>query len=335
MTETTNTEAGFVATTAEEWSFISGRIAVMETSLLNRGFFESLLKSKTLADVRSSLGKTQYRQFFTSDDSLRDYMGVLDRFHSEISADILKYTPPHVLNCIFDLPQRYQVFRNMFIKICQRNGSVGDLESVFDAFVTNGIESAAVAPYRAMLRGRETPQSADSVSRSLFLDSVACSVRIGLSEAAQELKVREPLTALAVLQAWTAILRSRWNGTSPELVMKWFILPGDYAEFVKDTAMLSLTNPVLPLSGRVSDKIQKKMKNIPLDSLRQNVDFAVNESVRDEIIEMRYIPYGPEKVVSYFLSLGVELDNMRLSLASVVNGIDSKIVIERLRKEYA
>jgi len=335
MTYTMNTEAGFRTTSAEEWGFVCGRISVLEMLLLNRGFFEGVIKCKTIGDVRSTLAKTQYRQVFNSDDSVREYMGVLDKFSGEVFSDILKYTPPHVLNCFFNLQQRYLTFRNAFIRISGKGGSVAELESVFDSFVDNGIEAQAVVAHRAMLRGKETPQSAESVARSLYLDSVACSVKIALAESAPEESVRTILSTMAVLQSWSAILRSRWNGTSAEVVSKWFVLQDTYTDFIKETAALAQTNPVASLSGKVSDKVQRKLRNIPSDAFRQNIDSSANESIRDDMNELRYITYGPEKVVAYFVALGIELDNLRLALASAVNGIDSKIVAERFRKEYA
>ena len=71
------------------------------------------------------------------------------------------------------------------------------------------------------------------------------------------------------------------------------------------------------------------------DVLKQNIDFAVNDAIRDDVYEFRKVPYGPEKALAFFIALDVELDNLRLSLAGVSNGIDPKSAIERFRREYA
>lgn len=318
-----------------EWGYVSGRLSVLETMLLNRNFFEGMLKSRSLSDARSALAKTLYRAVFTTDEHVRDYYIVLENFSSFMLTDILKSSPAHMLKSFFEIPKRYLAFRNLFLRAAGRGASVSDIENTFDTLAVTAYERAALGEHIAMLRSREAPQSADSVSRSLYLDSAVCTLQLKLAESAPEEMVRRLLHDLAVLQCWSAVLRSRWNGTPAEVVRRWFVVPGEYAEVVRNAAALADTNPVGALAGKISESSLRVLREIGPEHIRRNVDSAAGDAVRDAVMEGRMITYGPERVLSYLVAFNVEQENLRLVLTSIVNGVEPRIVIERLRREYA
>ena len=318
-----------------DWGYISGRVSVLETMLLNRTFFEGMLKNTNLSDARSSLAKTPYRVVFTTDEHVRDYYTALENFSDALLTDILKSCPPHVLKSFFEVPKRYLTFRNLFLRASARGASAGDLENTFDSLAETPFERAALEEHIAQLRSREAPQSADSVSRSLFLDSAVCTLRLRLAEAAPEESVRSLLLELATLQCWASVLRSRWNGTPAETVRRWFVVPEAYSEMVRNASALSDANPVGALTGRISDSSLRVLRETGSEHIRRNVDSAVGETIRDRAMEGRLVPFGPERVLSFLVAYLVEQENLRLVLASIVNGVEPRIVIERLRREYA
>lgn len=330
---TTDSASGIAA--SSDWGYISGRVSVLETMLLNRTFFEGMLKNRSLSDARSSLTKTPYRVVFTTDEHVRDYYTALENFSDSLLNDILKSSPAHVMKAFFEAPKRYMAFRNLFLRASARGASASDMENTFDSLAESPFERAALDEHIALLRSRETPQSADSVSRSLFLDSAVCTLRLKLAEAAPEEKVRGLLLELAILQCWAAVLRSRWNGTSAETVRRWFIVPEKYIEMVRNAAVLADANPVAALGGRISDTALRVLHETGNEHIRRNVDAAVGETVRDRAMELRLVSYGPERVLSYLAAYNVEQENLRLTLSSIVNGVEPRIVIERLRREYA
>jgi vacuolar-type H+-ATPase subunit C/Vma6 len=332
---TSETGAGNGSSPRSEWGYVSGRVNVLETQFLNRNFFEGVLKNRSLADARSSLAKTPYRVIFSTDDHVRDYHAALDLYAESMVSDIMKISPPHVLKSFFEIPQRYLAFRTIFLRAAMRGASVTELEGSFDALAATSSERMAIEGHIAMLRSREAPQSADSVSRSLFLDSVVCSLRLALADRAEEEQVSRVLHDIAILQCWTAVLRSRWNGTPTDVVRRWFIVPDRYAEMVRNCATLADSNPIAPLSGNVGESVVQALRNLGSEYIRRNVDAAVGDAIRDEVIANRMVTYGPERVISFFIAFNVEQENLRLVLASIVNGVEPRNVIERLRREYA
>jgi vacuolar-type H+-ATPase subunit C/Vma6 len=317
------------------WSYISGRLSVLETQLLNRGFFEMLAKCRTLSDARSALAKTGYRQFFSSDESIKDYLDILDLYRKSVYDDILSNSPDQFIGSFFDMKERYISFRKMFLNACRRGASINELDGLFDILSPTLFEKPELSVYKSMLRNREAPQNSDAVGKSLYLDSVISSLEIIMSSLAPEKTVSDMLTDISVLKCWSSILRSKWNGTTADVIQKWFVLPGKYSSLPYDTALLSETNPLAPLNDRISETVLRRLRSLGNDVLKQNIDSAVNDAIRDDVFEFRKITYGPEKMLSFFIALDVELDNLRLSLASVSNGINPKTAIDRFRREYA
>lgn len=332
---TTESGAGGGSSQRSEWGYISGRLNVLETQLLNRNFFEGMLKSRGFSEARSTLAKTPYRLVFTTDEHVRDFYPALELFAETTVADIIKLSPSHVLKAFFEIPRRYLAFRTLFLRAAGRGASVSELEGAFEALAADAFERSLIESHIALLRSREAPQSADSVSRSLFLDSVVCTLRLELADGAEEELVKRLLHDLAVLQCWSSVLRSRWNGTSAEVIRRWFFVPERYAEMTRAIAAQADTNPIAPLVGKVGDGVIRILRDLGAEHIRRNVDAAAGEAVRDIVIENRMVPYGPERVASYLVAFNVEQENLRLVLASIVNGVEPRIVIERLRREYA
>ncbi len=335
MNATTDTGVKYGSVPRSEWGYVSGRLSVLETQLLNRNFFEGMLKSRSLSDARSSLAKTPYRVVFSTDEQVRDYYATLDQYAESLASDILKVSPPHGLKAFFEIPQRYLAFRTLFLRGANRGASVSELECAFEALAETPSERAAIEGHIAMLRNREAPQSADSVARSIFLDSAVCTLRLELANAMEEDGVRRLLHDLAMLQCWSAVLRSRWNGTPVETVRRWFVVPERYAETVRNFAVLADSTPIAPLTGQVDDCVLRILRDLGVEHIRRNVDSAAGDAIRDAVLENRMVPFGPERVASYLVAFNVEQENLRLVLASIVNGVEPRIVIERLRREYA
>ncbi len=335
MSQTTAVPDSAQASQSEAWGYVCGRIAVLETQLLPRGFFEGMLKSRSVADARSALAKTAYRAVFTADDQVRNFSDVLDAWSDSVVNDLLAVSPPHMIVSFFEALRRYPVFRGLFVKAAGRGASPSDLETAFDAIAANPFERSVLENHCSMLRTKDSPQTADTVGRSLFLDSAVLTLRLAIAGSAPEEKVRGLLRDIAVLQCWSAVLRSRWNGTSADVIRKWFVLPDPYADMARNIAALADTNPVGGLSGFVSEGALRSLRETGNEQIRRNVDAAAGEAVRDQTLDLRSTVYGPERVLAFLVAYAVELENLRLALASSVHGIEPRIVLERLRREYA
>jgi hypothetical protein len=318
-----------------EWGYISGRLSVLETLLLGRSFFEGLLKVRDLSEVRSAFAKTTYRTIFSTDEAIRNYHAVLERYGEAVITDIFNNSPSHVLKTFFEISGRYPVFRRIFLRAAARGASANEIDISFESLAQTTEEQEALLIHRSMLRDREAPQNADSVARSLFLDSTVCSLKLALAGAAMEGMISRLLHDISILQSWSAILRSRWNGTSSDVIRRWFILNGVHGDLVKDAALQAESNPAGALTGRISDQALHIIKEFGNEQIRRKVDAVAGEAIREQVLQCRMVPYGPEKVLGFIIAFQIEQENLRLALSSVISGVDHLIAAERLRREYA
>jgi hypothetical protein len=335
MTQTIDTTTGAPpATEREAWGYVSGRLSVLETYLLPRSFFEGILKSRSLPDARSMLAKTSYRAVFATDEQVRGYYETLDAASDDIRREIVEISPPHVMFSFHELPRRYLTFRGLFIRAASRGASPAELEGIFDMLAVGRSEYDALALHTAVLKDRESPQSAGAVARSLYLDSAFCTLRFELAESAPEESVRGFLRDIAVLGTWSAVMRSRWNGTSAETVLRWFMVPERFEGVVRASAMQAESNPAGGIMEFLSATAARAIREEGAERIRRNVDAAAGDAVREQALGCRMVTYGPERVLAFLAAFAVEQENLRLSLASVVSGVEPGIVAERLRREH-
>ena len=213
-------------------------------------FYEEVLKAVDASAARSAAAKTRYRDAFPSDDAARAYAQSVTAYGEALAAEILAESPAHPMRAFLELPQRYRRFRGAFLRKAQFGAPASELEAVFDSFADSAPERDALSRHISMLSEKEPPQSADAVAQSLFLDSAAVTLQLAIAEEPPEPAVRSLLRDRAVLAAWSAILRSRWNGTSAEVLKRWFVMPAEWSAFVARTADTAGTDPASSRAGR-------------------------------------------------------------------------------------
>ncbi|MCL2001753.1 MAG: hypothetical protein FWG74_09980 [Planctomycetes bacterium] len=316
------------------WSFVCGRMAALESELLPRSFFETLLKCGNRAEARSVLGKSNYRILFPDDKSLDSVSSILDAKTKEMKADFFKSCPPHPLLSFFDIGYRFRTFRTLFNQACrQSNPPVAELENLFGLFEIEPKYANGLREHRCMLSRSNPPQTASSMERSLFLDSVACSFMSVLSEDTPESLVKRYMRDRAVLSAWSGIFRLRWNGVPAEMIRRWFIFENSFD--LAASILATENDPKATVIARLSTQSAMIMESVDVQRIKIDIDSVSSDVLRDMVLTCRMVPFGAERAMSYLLAAEVELVNLELCLSAIGNGIDRDITLSRLRREYA
>ncbi len=316
------------------WSFVSGKIAALESELLPRSFFDALLKSPTRSEARSALGKSSYRILFPDDKSLDASSAILDARAKEIKAEIFKLCPPHPLENFFGIGDRFRTFRTLFNQMSrQNNPPVGDLEALFPAFAVEPEFAVHLREHRNMLTRKNTPQAATPMERSLYLDSGACSLMRIVAQVVPEPMVRDYMLDRSLLTAWSGIFRTRWNGVPADMIRNWFVYDNS-SELA--TAILSSENePKAEISKRLSVRSSAALDNVDAARIKSDIDSVAADVLRDTVLACRMTPFGAERALSYLVAVEVELVNLELCLSTIANGINREVTASRLRREYA
>ena len=323
-----------ITTRPSSWSFVSGVVAALEPELLPRAFFESLIRSKTRAEARTTLGKSPYRSLFPDDRSLDSASAIVEGKAKEARTEIFRISPPHVLENFFGVKERFRTFRTLFGQMARQGGSqVSDLEGLFSVFAVDPALADELGEHRSRLHQNNMAQTAGAMERSLFLDSAACSLMRAVGKRAPERLVRQYMLDRSLLSAWAVIFRSRWNGVAAETIRNWFIYDNGL-EFV--SAVLSAEqDPRAVVSCRLSNSASAAMENMDPARIRADIDSAAADALRDTVLSCRAVSFGAERALSYLVAIESELVNLELCLGSVANSIDPEATLSRLRREYA
>lgn len=316
------------------WSFVSGKIAALESELLPRSFFESILKAHSRSDARSALGKSGYRVLFPDDKSLDMSSSILDQKAKEVRAEIFALCPPHPLENFFGIGSRFRTFRTLFNQACkQANPPVSELDALFTVFTVEPAFADGLREHRDMLARKNPPQLATPMERSLYLDSAACSLMRVVADYVPEKLAREYMIDRSLLTAWSGIFRSVWNGVPAEMIRNWFVY--DNSQELASSILSMEHEPKAEISWRLSARSSTILENIDMNRIKADIDSAASDVLRETVLACRMVPFGAERVLSYLVANEVELVNLELSLSAVANGIDREITLSRLRREYA
>ena len=315
------------------WSFVSGKIAALESELLPRSFFEAILKSSTRADARAALGKSGYRVLFPDDKSLDASSAILDQKAKESRAEVFALCPPHPLENFFGIGSRFRTFRTLFNQMSKGNPQVAELDSLFPVFAVEDAYADGLREHRDMLSRKNPPQQATPMERSLYLDSAACSLMRVVAEFAPEKLVREYMADRAVLTAWSGIFRSRWNGVSADMIRNWFIF--DNSRELASSILAMEHEPKAEIAQRLSSRSAAILEGVDMQRIKTDIDGAASDVLRETVLACRMVSFGAERVLSYLVANEVEMVNLELCLSAVANGIDRDVTLSRLRREYA
>ena len=315
------------------WGYASGRVAVLEAMLLPRGFFEGLVASKNISEARSALGKTAYRAAFASDDAVRNYAALLDGFAAAWRGMILGDCPWHVMKSAWELPERYRAVRGAFLRKAAKGAAGKELAEALEGLASTREELAAFAIHREL--ATEKRFAGDVTATSMLLDSAAAGVMWAHSELAAEEKAAALLGDRAALQAWSSVLRAKWNGAADETIRRWFVLSGGLAGLVDATLASAGGDAGAALVGYTSRPTADFLRSRGREQLRQDLEKAMSEAVREAVLSCRRVAFGPERVMSYLVAFDVEETNLRIALAAIAENLDKAGAIARLRREYA
>lgn len=316
------------------WTFVSGKIAALESELLSRSFFETLLKSPTRSEARSALGKSAYRPLFPDDKSLDTSSQIIDQRAKEAKAELFKVCPPHPLENYFGIGDRFRTFRTLFNQISrQSNPSAADLDALLPVFAVEPVFADRLLEHRNMLSRKNPPQLATPMERSLYLDSVACSLMRAVADFVPEEMARQFMIDQALLTAWSGIFRLRWNGVPADMIRTWFVY--DQSPDLAASILASEQEPKAEIGQRLSARSATVLDVMDMHRIKTDIDAASSDILRDTVLACRMVPFGAERVLSYLVALDVELVNLELCLSAIANGIDRGVTLSRLRREYA
>lgn len=306
----------------EDWGYVSGRCAALETSLLGEDFFLDLLEAGSADDAYSQVSKTRYVAVFPHVDSLAGYDRAVRKHFEEALGDIRGASPADGPPEIFLRELELQVVHELLIR--QEIARAGAEETERWAKRLGG-----GFPW---LGGFSVPGEARGLferhpvrSLSLWVDAAYLIEMIRLSSARPELLayVRALISLSSVKVCWRAIK----SGMETEMLRSFFFRPP--LPFPPDGALSAMGRA--PSPSAILRFLGPKDFSVPDEEFERSFGALADNYLTRVAARGRHEAFGPARVLHYLRRVWVEQFDMRLCLSAVLTPIDRREARQRLR----
>ena len=348
-----------------DWCYISGRVNILECSLLSSNFFERLLSTDDFKDVLANLNNTPLKSYFTHAKHLYEFEALLDEYYCNRLYEIRSISPDSAV-CDFFLLRNDVHNLKMFVKSKTLGTSVEKLfrgtvsrdtlddvwqdkpkdlperlrESV--SFVKkvvlqhnhNQITPHISPPLQGGVKKATLPFIIDLIIDGAYLRYVEdyCK-KIEVEIIKRYLETYQLVKGLEVIRRAVA-LKLNMN-----LLNQYFVEGFDkghvFHKLAKNTVWASeqTVRDVL-----VETHCNASLQGLLLSNLSRNISFQYEVATDNYLLDMlhpvKYIPFGPERVFGYLCGLATEVFNLKLLLGGKVYRVENNLLRERLRKTY-
>ncbi|GAN34918.1 MULTISPECIES: V0D/AC39 family V-type ATPase subunit [Candidatus Brocadia] len=337
-----------------EWCYLSGRVNILECSLLSMNFFEKLLSSNNLNDVLTNLNNTPLKAYFTDSKHLYEFETLLDDYYHDKLYEIRSLSP-HSAICDFFLirndilnlkkfitSKTLGINKNTFLKGTMSkdtwnnewHGKATSLPKVFKesiSFFKTAVNN---------LKKESLPFIIDLICDGAYLRYIEnFSNKINVEIIQRYLMIYQCVKGLKVIRR-VMVLK-----LDMKLLEQYFLEGFDkehvFYRLMKNTAWISEKTLREAFIGAYCNTPLLDQYFIQVLSLNlfPNISFqyeVVTDNYLLDIMQpVKFIPFGTERVFGYLCGLTVEVFNLKLVLGGKVHRIESNFLRERLRKTYA
>lgn len=322
------------------WCYVSGRVSVLETYLLNKEFFKRLLSCEGVEGLHPFIRESPVGEYFRTIEDLYDLERRLDEYYAARLMDIRESSPTSLL-C--DLVQtRYDFFngkgyiKKKLLGIPYEPRPLGTLsddewENLWEGERTSLpriFQEAVLLVKEEIQRGMDAGVAIDSIFDNAYLRF--------LPEVARPLGrrlitdfIHEYQSVKGVEMVWRILL----SGREPEPVLPLLLrgMSDRLSELIRSPLEEWPTILREILSPSVVERI---FQGSPQEGIKRYVRMT-DDYLLNRIKDARYTPFGPERVFGYLIGLEREVMNLRLTVGGKMNRIHPVLVEERLRETYA
>ncbi len=320
-----------------DWCYLSGVVAVKETNLLGKEFFEDLLGAADVSHLRDIFGKTLYAQYLGTSPTRARYLESLDRLFEEESNYLRRISPE-------PLPFLWHEFHSRFRRVrsalsMRRNP---DEEKAFLREAMKDLSGFLLAedvlPELAIHFEKledtglfEIPRS-DGISN--LLDSFALALLGRWRAGLLSLPIQRFLENFINIRTGEVIYRSLSRKVSPQNIERFFLIGKVSNDEVSLWLRGGAEEPRQVFAFYLPYDLWKALEELPKDEFEERLEVEADNVLMDILSEARRTPFGPEKVFGYLRALEIQNLNTRVALAAVIDGVEKEVVRRRLREVY-
>jgi len=325
---------------ATAWCYVSGWVSVLETQLLGKDTYRTLLDSGDPETAWGVLSKTGYRSYFDGPKDLRHFEQAVRRFSKEQQAALRALCPERDLMAFFEFDQRYRTERARWMgpegKEDREAGPSFTVEAFLRAFPEILFSEDDIASFRAALdgenrRGRST-YGMSSTERSTFLDALYLSLLLTWARQWPGTLIQEYVECYVGLKVAMVVLRGVEHRRDMGHLDRYLFLGPLRTALVAEL----LEREEYPDVSTLVETLLPDGLSMPgeVDSSLEAFQGAAERFLLETVWPARYVVFGPEKVFGYLCGLQNQEVNMRLCLSAVLYRLDPRRIAEQLRPTY-
>jgi len=306
-----------------DWCYVSGRVNVLECSLLSSNFFERLLSTADFKDVLANMNNTPLKAYFTHVKHLYEFEALLDEYYYNRLDEIRSLSPDSVV-CDFFLLRNDVHNLKRVIKSKILGASV---DKLFRGTLQGGDEGG--------VKKELLPFVIDLIIDGAYLRYVEdyCK-KIDVEIIKRYLETYQLVKGLEIIRRAVA-LKLNMN-----LLNQYFVEGFDKGHVFHKLAKNTVRASEKTLCEIfVETHCNASLQGLLLSNLSRNISFRYEVATDNYLLDMlrpvKYIPFGPERVFGYFCGLTTEVFNLKLLLGGKVHRVENNLLRERLRKTYA
>ena len=352
-----------------DWCYVSGRVNVLECSLLSSNFFERLLFTDDFKDVLANLNNTPLKAYFTHAKHLYEFEKLLDDYYYNRLDEIRSLSQDNAI-CDFFLIRNDLINLKRFIK----SKAIGASVDKFFRGIMSRDEWDDVWQDKATSLPEIFKESVLFVKK-VVLQHSHNQITPHISPSSQgggEVMVKNELLPFVIDfifdGAYLRYIEGYYKKTDVEIVKRYLklyqLMKG--LEVIRRAISLKLDMQLLDQyflegfdKGHVFHKLAKNtvwaseqtvrdvliethckatLQGLLLSNLSRNISFQYEVATDNYLLDMlrpvKYIPFGPERVFGYLCGLTTEVFNLKLLLGGKVHRVENDLLRERLRKTY-
>ena len=352
-----------------DWCYVSGRVNILECSLLSSNFFERLLSTDDFKDILTLLNNTPLKTAFSHVKHLYEYEMLLDEYYYNRLYEIRSLSPDSAVcdfflirNDVHNLKRfmKSNILGASMDKFFQGTFSKDELDSAWHdkstalpeifresvSFVKNVIlqrtRNYITPPVSPPLQGRDEGVVKNGLLPfiiDLILDSAYLRYIEDYCKKIEVEIIKRYLETYQLVKGLEVIRRSVALKLNMNLLNQYFM-----ERFDKEHVLHKLTtNTVWASEKTLCDILVNTHCNTYFSTLTKNLfpkvsfryEVATDNYLLDMLRPVKYIPFGPERVFGYLCGITTEVFNLKLLLGGKAHRVENNLLKERLRRTYA
>lgn len=325
-----------------DWCYVSGRVNVLDSSLLGDEFFRRIICSNTLEEIHRVISDSPVKAYFPHAEDLHDTDSMLNRYYKDRLTDISGSSPDPAVCDIFLLRYDFLNLKN-YIKerilyIPYERHPIGKIhDNLWDA-LWKGEDTSLPEIFASgvtLIKRNIDDGSSGVVIDSIIDNAYLCHIlqkAEGIGSKMIENFIRKYQLVKGIEIIWRALSSGRESELIPEFL---FITSG----LIEEELFSRLTHLPVDKWDRIlmtifhKELCERMFTGPPEDRLKRFIKETDNY-LYQETRPPAYISFGPEQVFLYIIGFTREVFNLGLAIKGRLNRIPPALIEERLRKVY-